>query len=413
MGRALWHDGPVQWGEGHQFGRLSEAAGVGSLLLLAFSGYVQGSRYISALPVSLSLIGLAGVLIFGFNSVLAATRAPQKLGVLVAMLGASAVGLVATGSPDNDYATAKLMDVFFLAPILVFGGAYLLRTPRARRYFAVGVVAVGALALTLARVDPSVADTGGRLMAEGSSTIGTGRAVGAAAVVLTVAALSQRRRLPLLAAAAVFILGAVGVASRGPLLAAAVAVVIATVFGGRRGRWAKTLVVIVGGVLMLNYALSQGVLAERLTTLEDSSATTRRTLWVLSWQLIQENPVGVGWGRLVEHVGVIANSEGWVQYPHSIIIEFTVEAGWLAGVALIVVLLTSFRSQVARARGGAVEAVMLALMVYAVVNAMVSGDVGSNRGLWVAIGAAFSAGPALSVMKLRHGQVGRGRRVIA
>jgi hypothetical protein len=76
------------------------------------------------------------------------------------------------------------------------------------------------------------------------------------------------------------------------------------------------------------------------------------------------------------------------QYPHNVLLEVGAEGGVLALFGLTTVIALAVRKQ-AHAASAPVEMAMLALVFFFLLNAMVSGDINDNRGLWVALGAAL------------------------
>ena len=370
-------------------GRLARLLGVASLLVLAFGGYVKGSQYLAWVPVDITLIAALGV-IACVGQALSWRPGPMRhsgwlLFLLIACLG----GLMHQGVADNSYAASKPFAVFFVVPLCILGGAYLLQTDAARHAFLSGIVLLGFVVLLLAILDPSTV-ANDRLAIDGGNTIGAGRAIGAAFAVLALAVLSSRRWRPfLLAPTALTAWGAIAAASRGPLLAAAVAVIAATILGRSPGRGGRIVAVALLAVGAGQYVFQVQSLNPRLRTLSDDSSEVRRYLWGRSWEMIQGHPLGVGWGRMYDQTGYAVLDSGYVQYPHNVILEVAGEGGWVAGVAFVVVLLLAVRSQLARP-ASPVETAMLALMLFAVVNSMVSGDINDGRPLWVAVGAALA-----------------------
>jgi hypothetical protein len=77
------------------------------------------------------------------------------------------------------------------------------------------------------------------------------------------------------------------------------------------------------------------------------------------------------------------------QYPHNLLLETSLESGWLCGTATAAVLAAALASA---ARGGG-DAVLFAGLVFCAVNALVSGDVNDNRALMAFLGAALSRWP--------------------
>lgn len=375
--------------------RTRAVVGVVMLLVLAFGGYVKGSSFLSWAPLDITVMAAAVVALLIADAMLGGAAGPRHRVWLVALPVACMAGLLAVGVTDkNDYAAVKSLHVFVVAPLCVLGGAYLLRGATHRRYWCVAMAVFGLVVLAVALVEPS-AVAGERLASDGGNTIGAGRATGAACVVLGLAALTARRwRLLWLAGAVLAAWGAFEAASRGPLGAAAVAIVVAVAATRVRGRFGRIVTVGVAAVALAVWSVRFGQFDQRLTTLSDASAQMRGRLWQQAGRMIPESPLGVGWGRSYDETGIAVLDSGYTQYPHNIVLEVFSEGGWLAGVLLLVVLWLALRRQWRLASSPA-ETILLGLLVFAVVNAMVSGDVNTNRGLWVALGSALAGSVAV------------------
>lgn len=367
---------------------------VGALLLVAFAGYIKGAPLLASLPVDITLAG-AGVVALVMVHRLAGNRfrPPRGAGWLLLLAATFFFGVPLGTMVVTDYGSRKVPELFILALLLSIGGAMLiLRGPRERRLWLQLNVALGVLVLAMAVVFPNVyVSASNRLAIDGGNTINAGRATGAAVVVLLVWALARRRRRLLALGTAAVLAGATFyIGSRGPLVAALVAVVVVVAFSGGRGRGGRILL---GGAAVAStvyMALQLDLVADRVFTTADGSANARRRLWDESLALMGEHPLGIGWGNLFHHLpsGVVLRKAGEEQYPHNLLLEVGVEAGWLALAALVVVLLVAFVRQ-RRAATNPTEMAMLGLLVFHTVNAMVSSDVAGNRGMWVAIGAAL------------------------
>ena len=101
-------------------------------------------------------------------------------------------------------------------------------------------------------------------------------------------------------------------------------------------------------------------------------------------------PFGIGWGGAAVDLLPVG------LYPHNIVLEVFVEAGWLTGVLFLGI----FALGVVRAWRGAAgwaELGVLALLAYWTVNALVSGDVNDNRAFFAMLGAALSVVTAAAV----------------
>jgi O-antigen ligase len=230
--------------------------------------------------------------------------------------------------------------------------------------------------------------------------IGFARSMGALALILLFAAARARtpvRRalfvLALLPTAVAFL----GTGSRGPLLGLVVAVpaMLLWMFGNKR--MAKRVVVTVVIALIGAGVLSSAGFIPRqsvdralsvFTGSELPGETPRSVLWgeatheiASSWQ---NATIGIGTGSFA---AVETHGE---RYPHNIVLETWAELG-LVGVALLVLAIGAslYRLGGLTLRGGepgALAGLLFALIVYSVVNAMVSGDIAGNNAIWVYMG---------------------------
>src|SRR3546814_9812835 len=60
-----------------------------------------------------------------------------------------------------------------------------------------------------------------------------------------------------------------------------------------------------------------------------NSESSRLAIWHQTIDVIATSPLGVGWGKLTEHVQVVHAEGNLLLHPHNIILEIAVEAGWL------------------------------------------------------------------------------------
>lgn len=376
-------------------GRVSRVNGTGhrgehvaalGLLFLAFSYLdVVVARFI-AFDLTLAAAAVTGLAVY-LRVLGAQFRPPRGLGVVVALWLTFLIGIPA--GPWGEYTSSKITSLFTLALLCAVGGVYLLRTPAARAWWvklnvAIGIAAsIAAYLLSSSQVSGSVE----RLAIEGGSAITTGRAAGAAFVVLVVVGLRPggTRRVSALLSAVVLALVIVDTGSRGPLLAAVIAVLLAAMVPAR-GRFARVLLGASAVGVSAYLAARSDLISERVTTL-GQSGENRLYFWDIAWQTAVGHPLGVGWGGLRDYLPASRD------YPHNVLLEALAEASWVAGVVLVVALWIGWRRQREAARtGGTVELAMLALFVFHLLNAMVSSDLPGNRGLWVSLGAALVVG---------------------
>lgn len=363
-------------------GSVVRAIVLSGLLLVAFT-YLNAVSLVQRLPVNLGQLGAVVVFLALLPAFVSDRRVPGSL-VLVAALWAS-FALVVPYSVDSVYGAQKVRDLFTIALLAVAGGVLLLRTDRARQVWLGLVVGLGFVVAAAAYLLPgaTVAETG-RVAVEGGSAISTGRAAGAAAVVLIALVLGRaRQRWVLLATSAGLLLTVLASGSRGPLLSAAIAVVAVAIIPARQ-RWVR--VVLLGALVgMAYYLVAHSTYSSDRFADAGLSGENRLRFWQTTWEQAQAHPLGLGWGGLQPYI--LGRT-----YPHNIVLEAAGEGGLLAAGLLVAVLVVAVWAQAKAARASAVEMAMLGLLVFLLVNAMVSSDLSGNRGLWVMVGAALVSG---------------------
>jgi O-antigen ligase len=115
------------------------------------------------------------------------------------------------------------------------------------------------------------------------------------------------------------------------------------------------------------------------------SSNGRSQLWSEAWGLFTSHPLfGAGTGSFF-------GFDGLNQYPHNLFLEVAAELGLVGLVLLVVFLASSWFGVVRAARrfglpGRPEVALVASLFTAALVNAMFSGDITTNGGLWLAAG---------------------------
>jgi O-antigen ligase len=171
--------------------------------------------------------------------------------------------------------------------------------------------------------------------------------------------------------------------ARGPALA----LVIALLSGGlMEGRWkfrllpllAVPLLIILAVFISSNYWFSQGFFS-----IEDNG---RWQLYQAALAAFAQNPVtGAGTGSYA----CISPVPG-ISYPHNLFLESAVELG-LPGLALSLLFVFAPLARLVLWRKKAKEiALAVSLLVFCLVNSMLSGDIPGNYTLWLAAGVAAS-----------------------
>lgn len=364
---------------------------VAGLTMLAVGGYVAGSPLLSALPVNPIAAGAFITLV----AVVIRRRTERVPGVAllpVALLWLTFLVGVVLAAPTS-YGWEKAGQLYSLTLLSVVGGATLLQSRHARGWWLHFTVAMATLVSALVFLQPDllVAEMQ-RLSIEGSNTIAAGRAPAAAVVVLAVLALNRRKGRWFFALGALaFSVLMLGAGSRGPLAAAVVAISITAILSRKGGGKTWGLIVITALFYTWRWAGERDLISSRMYDLTGASTDSRLDMLRTTGAEATQNPIGSGWGSVE---GILEGSWAGLlghRYPHNIFLEVGAEAGWLALAALLLVLVVAFRRQLRASAGNSQEMAMLALLVFFVASAMVSGDINSHRAMWVLIGAALVA----------------------
>jgi O-antigen ligase len=197
----------------------------------------------------------------------------------------------------------------------------------------------------------------------------------------------------------VLVISLLAAGSRGPVLGALVGMLtlFAMVVGNRMAR-RRLLLVAVGGVFaaILAAQLVPGQSIGRSFSFLSGSGSGltsngRFELWSEAWRLFADNPLfGIGTGSFFA-------VDGLNRYPHNLLLEVGAELG-IIGIALLLGFLASSWLALMRARrqldsaGRFEAAVVAALFVAAIVNAMFSGDIQTNGEIWLVAGLAVGLG---------------------
>lgn len=377
------------------------AISVVGLTALTVGGYVAGVPLLeSVLPVSPILVGAVLV------TLMIAIRprgepAPWRMAWIV---GAYYL-LLSAGfifAAPSAYGLEKSLQMATLVPLSIWGGMVLLRTQRARSLWLIGTVLVAVLTSSLVYLSPDTLSAQlGRLSIEGSNTIAAGRATAAGVVVLTVLALTgTKHRILLLVAAAGFAMIMLASGARGPFVASLLAISLVFAIVSTRGKWLWGVAALLSGVFAWQWAVEQGYYLERLTLVGGASVTTRVDLYATALNHAIANPWGTGWGSMVDvYASTTSLRAGSHSYPHNILLELAAEGGVIALAGFVALVVLAWRTQRKRA-SIPVETAMLALFIFFLVSAMVSGDAPSQRALWAMCGACLT--PLISARSIEN-----------
>lgn len=369
------------------FAHAREGEAIAPILLAIFltAGVYKGHPTLQALPVDLTLAVAAGLVVvaafLAIKSPLPLPRAPT----LMAMLVVFSFMLPMWRVPQTAYASQKTG--FFVLTLLALLFPLIVMRDSASDGPFLWALVIGGLGLSTLILITGGVNIYGRVTALGVNPIMTGRGTGAALTIVTVFAaysgLRQSKHLVLLAVPLLVVL--VGTGTRGPFISVVISVVAALMFHARFGR--RGLVkLVMSSLLMLGFLWSALSFApdEAAARLEnvldhtDTSSQYRVAAWSESLEVIQVAPAGIGWGAFDQVIILPASQNEMMVYPHNMILEVFLEGGWLAGLALLLLLGWGLWG-LAITVNSSTSAAMFALAVFALLNSLLTGDINGNR----------------------------------
>lgn len=348
-------------------------------------------------------LGLAAALVatLVYRLILRRERFTWNREISLALIFAGVIlsGLLYT--PAGSYATDKAFRFVTLNLLAFFTPLVVMKSSRSVWLFLSSWLGIAAL-LTVDAL--SRLGTGERLSGFSGTGIAMSRTVGIAVIILLFAVLMDRvpRIWQLVAGASLglMLFAMVGTGSRGPLLMLGISVLLtfgATLVG--QGQWTRALFLMCILGLVILGVFSSGLIPsaslERFEILvndtdTDTSSQARLEVMEVAWYLFTTSPViGRGTGS------VSAFGAGLEQvYPHNILLELAAETG-LVGLGLYVAivgrvlwrLLSSLRKKAVRIP---LYLTLLAMILFTLLNAMVSGDLSANRDMWLIAGIAIA-----------------------
>ncbi|MDQ1537565.1 MAG: hypothetical protein QOE58_1958 [Actinomycetota bacterium] len=376
-----------------------DSVGLVSLALFAYAGQVKMNPLLSWVPVDLTL--LLG-LVVAVAVIVSRIRVGPTRGVLAVPLTLLAIlqlGVVL--SPLVGYSLTKVTTLWTFTTLAIVAPFYLIRTEAHRQLFlrTLVVLAVAVAVVTLIRPASDSSFTNVEVF-EGSNTIGTARMTATGVVICLIFLLGPRlsawKRLALALISVVLVTTALGAGSRGPFLALGfglfAALITAPAFKKIRGR-ALVAAVILGSAAITweSRSGSDGVrrVMDFIGGEQNGSSMTREFFWSKSISYIWASPGGIGWGDFanLRGIAIYAGADG-AQYAHNLILESFVEGGWVVGIAVLCYLIVS-TVRASRFAVTPTATAMYALLVFALFNAMVSGDINDSRLLWMLLSCTW------------------------
>lgn len=370
-----------------------------AVVLLLFIGFFKGAAFLQWAPVDLTVVCMA-LVAGGVAGHLLLQRGRSR----VRLWGLAAVALAAPAAfyPATNPAVFEKRVKLLIPLLAVVGVCYLVRSARRQRLWVWLHVAVG-VSLVATGVSAGE-DSATRFAGAGSNTIGAGRASGVAILVLLVLLITGGlprwwQKILALGVAAWLTLALISTGSRGPVFACAAAVLVVATLGLGRHRVLRALTAVgalAAGWLLLTEATGLG--ATRITasvTGRYSLTGSRSGLWLEAAEAALVHPFGIGWGNFWSVLSPAERLDsGYVQYPHNFLLEVFLEAGWLAGLAITVFVAASL-VRLHRLSRSPYGSALLAIALFFVLNALVSGDVNDNRMMWVAVVIAWVGATSL------------------
>lgn len=290
-------------------------------------------------------------------------------------------------APSIAYARTKIVDVFTLTLLAAIAPAILISDRKdAERWIGVWAVVCSIHAFG-SFLSPVQDYAGGPVSSFSNNTITLGVTSSTVIIVMTLALVWKR--LPWWVAGPVIgamTLSLLNSGSRGPLIGVVMALMVAIILTPGRARLGTTVIGIaligIGVVYAYRFApiYAQARIADVLTGRLDSSSSTRLVLYQAALRSIAAHPLGLGFGGFA----TITPYKD-LPYPHDMVLEVLAEAGILLGAAF----LAWFVVQVARTwqmATGFVGSAVLALVVFNLFIALVSGDLHDNANVFFALG---------------------------
>jgi O-antigen ligase len=356
------------------------------LTTIAVGNLVLTSTLQDVLPVDYLLVCLAICGLVGLYRLRTVGRRASALIPLGLFLAGSSIGYLS--SSNSPYALNKYL-TFVMVCLVAAAIATLKDQSRVSRPFMVCLLVVGAASSVLLLTLGAPTATG-RFSLFDLNPIGLARATGLSLVIavsLLIGMPRSRWRAGTLSlwmvVGTVGLIATVSTGSRGPLLSSVVALIcVAAVAFRSRGSGVVSLILLVAFALVAYRAvLSFG--GSGLDRLESGVESGRSDLYAQTWEIISEQPVlGIGWGNFPLYIFDYASDDGTL-YPHNILLEIWMEGGLLALLGFIALSSFALVRTYKAAKKSPWALATLAVLVYALMNALFSSDVVGNRLMWV------------------------------
>ena len=325
--------------------------------------------------------------VFLFNARRLATQLNYPLIVLLVFLS-FLPGFIA--SSLNPYGQIKLLAVI-VALILVIAPS-MSRNVSANIELLLKFILLIAIGTSVCLLLFGESDVAGRIAVWGLNPISTGRVTGLAVVILSAVLVIRWRGIaPYWIAIIAIPIGTVATfqsGSRGPILAILVSLAAVLLVAGPSKTFIQRATILgflgLGARLLFSSPILENT---RLTT---ADANGRDILFGTAVETIASNPTGIGWGNFYLELPNFSRVDAFTLYPHNIFLEIGVEGGWFALATFVMLVFLSFRNLLRGVQAGkSIAVIVLAVFIFALVNASLSSDFVGNRLLWLSIGLSL------------------------
>lgn len=351
--------------------------------LLCFSGDLKATPLFAWLPFDLTLLAALSATAIALYLV-GRMRARDRLPAYPTILWAAWLPAAALSS--------NLDKVLLLYSLTLFcvTAPYFVSAKKNLNAWAGIQIAFGAIVgATLLAEGP--AEEGARLTLEGGTTITLARILGQAILLAILIFIARPSRswlwAPAFGVGGTLLLLFIG--SRGPVISLIITFIILLLFGhfGARQRLLG-IATGVGVILTLQLLTSpnQNEGASRIIALlsGDSDSSGRNVLYQLAWEATNVFPFGLGWGGYGSMPDVINLTGNLGSYPHNLILEIVVEAGWLPAIVFTCLTVMLLARGYRHHDKGVV--LVAGAATYWLLAAMFSSDINGNRAMWFTLG---------------------------
>lgn len=344
--------------------------------------------------VDLTGASLALMIVLGVSVVMIRPRLPRPVITDLLVLTVWLSMLVGCREVLDPYSRVKVT-TFAVVTLPLYFAARMLPTHVSETCLPRYLMAIGLyVQLTGMMFGTWLSDWGGVRLVQGAGThyLSLGYVAGSTSIMLWIGQYESRASVGRFLLCVMFALSIVVVllsAARGPL----VAVILCMLLYGFLGRKLSRYTVISGFFLIVLIAVAArspiiAPMAGRFASLAVESGGfgmgTRGPLFAAAIRAIGSVPTGVGTGNFASLMGTVGRD-----YPHNILLEVGAENGWIAIAAMSLLLAKNAYQAVSMIRHERGTRIAL-LFCFALVSAMLSGDINDHRLLWVTVGAMQS-----------------------